>query len=402
MAEYFPGPGRNHLFVPGPTNIPERVMQAMSRQNEDHRSPAFPVFSKGLVEDTKRIFKSTKGTCFIIPTTGSGGWECALTNTLSPGDKILTYRLGQFSALWIDRMRRLNFQPDVVELQWGTGVDLQQFRLKLATDRTHLYKAVCVVHNETSTAVTNDIAGMRRVMDTLGHPALLLVDAVSSIGGLDFRMDEWGVDVALTGSQKALSMPCGLGIVCASPKAIEASKSAKSLRCFFDWADYLKSYKSGAWWPYTPAIQLLYGLRAALDMIFEEGLDNVIARHRRLGEATRLAVKAWGLKLCTTNPAWYSDTVTSVMVPPHVDSGKVVKLAWKKYNLSLGIGLGDLAGKAFRIGHIGHLNELQLLGALAGVELVLNEVGVQVPVGSGVVAAGSHLSKSTPLIVSRL
>ncbi|KAL3687841.1 hypothetical protein R1sor_014150 [Riccia sorocarpa] len=359
MAEYFPGPGRNHLFVPGPTNIPERVMQAMSRQNEDHRSPAFPVFSKSLVEDTKRLFKSAKGTCFIMPTTGSGGWECALTNTLSPGDRILTYRM-------------------------------------------HSYKAVCIVHNETSTAVTNDIGGMREVIDELGHPALLLVDAVSSIGGIDFRMDEWGVDVALTGSQKALSMPCGLGIICASPKALEASKSAKSLRCFFDWADYLKCYNSGSWWPYTPAIQLLYGLRAALDMLFEEGLDNVIARHRRLGEATRLAVKAWGLKLCTTNPTWYSDTVTSVMVPPHIDSGTVVKLAWKKYNLSLGIGLGDLAGKAFRIGHIGNLNELQLLGALAGVELVLNEVGIKVPLGSGVVAAGAHLSKSTPLIVSRL
>ncbi|BBN07046.1 alanine-glyoxylate transaminase / serine-glyoxylate transaminase / serine-pyruvate transaminase [Marchantia polymorpha subsp. ruderalis] len=402
MAEYFPAPGRNHLFVPGPTNIPERVMQAMNRNNEDHRSPAFPVFSKALISDVKRLFKSTKGTCFIIPTTGSGGWESALTNTLSPGDKILTYRLGQFSHLWIGRMTRLNFEVEVVDLEWGSGVDLEQFRSKISADRSHSFKAVCIVHNETSTAVTNDIGGMRRILDSVGHPALLLVDAVSSIAGLDFRMDEWKVDVALTGSQKALSMPCGLGILCASPKALEAAKSAKSLRVFFDWGDYLSAYKSGTYWPYTPSIQLLYGLRAALDMIFEEGLDCVIARHHRFGEATRLAVKAWGLKLCTTNPMWYSDTVTSVLVPQHIDSGDVVKLAWKKYNLSLGVGLGDIAGKAFRIGHIGHLNELQLLGALAGVELVLNEVGVKVPLGSGVVAAGTYLSKSTPLIVSRL
>lgn len=400
--EYHPGPGRNQLFVPGPVNVPEQVLRAMNRNNEDYRSPAMPTLSKSVLEDIKRIFKTTTATSFIIPTTGTGAWESALTNTLSPRDKILTFRLGQFSLLWVDQMQRLNFDVDVVDVEWGAGVDLAVLRRKLQSDTKHEIKAVCVVHNETATGVTNDLAGIGDVIVSCQHPALYLVDGVSSIGALDFRMDEWRIDVALTGSQKALSLPTGLGIVCASPKALEASKTAKSLRVFFDWNDYLRFYKMGTYWPYTPSSQLLYGLRAALDLIFDEGLDNVIERHSRYGHATRLAVEAWGLKNCTQKPEWFSNTVTAVVVPPHLDSAQVVRQAWKKYNLSLGLGLNKVAGKVFRIGHLGHLNELQLLGALGGVEMVLRDVGYPVELGSGVAAASAYLMRSTPLIKSRM
>ncbi|KAH9539967.1 hypothetical protein CY35_15G083900 [Sphagnum magellanicum] len=401
--DYYPAPGRNHLFVPGPTNVPEPVLRAMNRGNEDHRSPAFPKLSKSVIEDVKQLFGTTKATSFIIPTTGTGAWESALTNVLSPGDNIISFLFGQFSLLWIDQMNRLNFNVDVIESEWGAGADLATLSKKLSADYSHSVKAVCIVHNETSTGVTNNLAAVRRVLDESKHPALLLVDGVSSVGALDFRMDEWKVDVALTGSQKALSLPTGLGIVCASPKALEAAKTAKSLRAFFNWADYLKFYKLGSMWPYTPSVQMLYGLRASLDLILkEEGLHNVIARHHRLAEATRKAVQAWGLKICTQKPEWHSDTVTAVVVPPHIDSGNVVKIAWKKYNLNLGVGLNKIAGKVFRIGHLGYLNELQLLGALAGVELSLRDVGYPVTLGSGVAAAQTHLLRATPLITSRI
>lgn len=352
----FYGPGKNQLFVPGPTNIPEPVLRAMNRNNEDYRSPAVPALTKYLLEDVKKIFKSTTGTPFLIPTTGTGAWESALTNTLSPRDRIISFEMGQFSLLWIDQMKRLNFDVDVVQCEWGTGVDLGILREKLEADKEHKVKALCVVHNETATGVTNNLAAIRKVLDDCMHPALYLVDGVSSICAIDFRMDEWRVDVALTGSQKALSMPTGLGIVCASPRALEATKTAKSLRVFFDWNDYLRFYKMGTYWPYTPSIQLLYGLRAALDLLFEEGLDNVLARHTHLGTATRLAVEAWGLKNCTQREEWYSDTVTAVVVPPYINSAEIVKRGWIRYNLSLGLGLNKVAGKVFRIGHLGNLN----------------------------------------------
>nr|ABR16109.1 unknown [Picea sitchensis] len=353
----FYGPGRNQLFVPGPVNIPEPVLQAMNRNNEDYRAPPVPALTKKLLADVPKIFKSTTGTPFLFPTTGTGAWESALTNTLSPRDRIISFEMGQFSLLWIDQMKRLNFDVDVVHCEWGTGVDLEILRTKLEADKEHKVKAICCVHNETATGVTNNLAAIRTVIDDCMHPALFLVDGVSSVCAIDFRMDEWGVDVALTGSQKALSLPTGLGIVCASPKALEATKTAKSLRVFFDWNDYLKFYKLGTYWPYTPSIQLLYGLRTALDLIFLEGLDNVIARHSRLGRATRLAVEAWGLKNCTQREEWYSDTVTAVVIPPYIDSTEIVKRAWKRYNLSLGLGLNKVAGKVFRIGHLGNLNE---------------------------------------------
>ncbi|KAF8654541.1 hypothetical protein HU200_061733 [Digitaria exilis] len=406
MADYVYGPGRTHLFVPGPVNIPDQVIRAMNRQNEDYRSPAVPALTKLLLEDVKKIFKTTTGTPFMIPTTGTGAWESALTNTLSPGDRVVSFLIGQFSLLWIDQQQRLGFDVDVVESEWGRGADLDALESKLRADTLHTIKAIAIVHNETATGVTNNLATVRKLLDTYGHPALLLVDGVSSICALDFRMDEWGVDVALTGSQKALSLPTGLGILCASPKALEASKTAKSVRVFFDWKDYLKSYKIGNYWPYTPSIQLLYGLRTALDLIFEEGLDNVIKRHTRLATATRcsasLAVEAWGLKNCCQKEEWFSDTVTAIVVPPYIDSNDIVKHAWKRYNLSLGLGLNKVAGKVFRIGHLGNLNELQLLGCLSGVEMVLKDVGYPVKLGSGVAAAAAYLSNFTPLIPSRI
>ncbi|URE20504.1 Serine--glyoxylate aminotransferase [Musa troglodytarum] len=386
----------------GPVNIPEPVIRAMNRNNEDYRSPAVPALTRTLVEDVKKIFKTTSGTPFLIPTTGTGAWESALTNTLSPGDKIVSFLIGQFSLLWIDQQQRLKFNVDVIESEWGRGADLDALASKLAADWSHSIKAVCIVHNETATGVTNNLATVRKLLDEHNHPALLLVDGVSSICAIDFRMDEWGVDVALTGSQKALSMPTGMGIVCASPKALEAAKSAKSVRVFFDWNDYLKFYKMGTFWPYTPSIQLLYGLRAALDLLFEEGLDNVIARHSRLGKATRLAVEAWGLKNCTQKEEWFSDTVTAVIVPPHINSSDVVKRAWTRYNLSLGLGLNKVAGKVFRIGHLGNLNDLQLLGCLSGVEMVLRDVGYPVKLGSGVAAAAAYLQNTIPMISSRI
>ncbi|EOA30730.1 hypothetical protein CARUB_v10013869mg [Capsella rubella] len=400
--DYMYGPGRHHLFVPGPVNIPEPVIRAMNRNNEDYRSPAIPALTKTLLEDVKKIFKTTSGTPFLFPTTGTGAWESALTNTLSPGDRIVSFLIGQFSLLWIDQQKRLNFNVDVVESDWGQGANLQVLASKLSEDASHSIKAICIVHNETATGVTNDISAVRTLLDHYKHPALLLVDGVSSICALDFRMDEWGVDVALTGSQKALSLPTGLGIVCASPKALEATKTSKSLKVFFDWNDYLKFYKLGTYWPYTPSIQLLYGLRAALDLIFEEGLENIIARHARLGKATRLAVEAWGLKNCTQKEEWISNTVTAVMVPPNIDGSEVVRRAWQRYNLSLGLGLNKVAGKVFRIGHLGNVNELQLLGCLAGVEMILKDVGYPIVMGSGVAAASTYLQNHIPLILSRI
>ncbi|KAF2311797.1 hypothetical protein GH714_026777 [Hevea brasiliensis] len=397
--DYVYGPGRNHLFVPGPVNIPEPVIRAMNRNNEDYRSPAVPALTKTLLEDVKKIFKTTTATPFLIPTTGTGAWESALTNTLSPGDRIVSFLIGQFSLLWIDQQQRLGFNVDVVESEWGQGANLDILASKLAADTAHTIKAVCIVHNETATGVTNNLAKVRRILDDYSHPALFLVDGVSSICALDFR-----------------------------PKALEATKTAKSVRVFFDWNDYLKFYKLGTYWPYTPSIQLLYGLRTALDLIFEEGLDNVIARHSRLGKATRLAVEAWGLKNCTQKEEWFSDTVTAVVVPPYIDSSEIVRRGWKRYNLSLGLGLNKVAGKVFRIGHLGNLNEhrnyssqetivssvaesdfdlymyfqLQLLGCLAGVEMILKDVGYPVKLGSGVAAACAYLQNNTPLIPSRI
>ncbi|KMO11498.1 serine--glyoxylate aminotransferase [Methylobacterium indicum] len=386
-------PGRNFLFVPGPTNIPDRVQRAMIVPSEDHRSSSFPELTLPLFEETKKIFKSREGQIFLFPATGTGAWEAALTNTLSPGDRVLAPRYGQFSTLWIDLARRVGLEVEVQEEEWGTGANPDRIEEALRADREHRIKAVLVVHNETTTGVTSDIGAVRKAIDAAGHPAMLFVDGVSAIGSIDFRAEEWRVDCAITGSQKGLMLPAGLGIVCASKRALEASKTAECRRVFFDFGDQAKANATG-YFPYTPALPMLYGLREALACVEDEGLENVFARHRRLADSARAAVKAWGLTLCAKEEKWYSDTVSAVMVPDGVNGAEVIDIAYKRYNLALGAGLSQVAGKLFRIGHIGDLNELMLMGALAGVEMAMLDAGIRIEPGSGVAAAQKSLRGS--------
>jgi len=378
--------GRNFLFVPGPTNVPDRVLRAMHRAMEDHRSSDFPALANPLFEDLKKIFKTSSGQPFLFPASGTGAWEASLSNTLSPGDKVLAARFGMFSHLWIDMAQRLGLQVEVLDAEWGEGAPIERYQEALAADSLHRIKAVLFTHNETATGVTSDVAGMRRALNETKHPALLMVDGVSSIASIDFRMDEWGVDLAVTGSQKGFMLPAGLGIVCASQKALGLYDQAKLPRVFFDFGDMRKANATG-YFPYTPSIPMLYGLRESLAMLLEEGLDNVFARHHRLAEGTRLAVKAWGLELCARAPKWNSDTVTAIMVPPGVNGAEVIDVAYRRYNLALGAGLARMAGKLFRIGHLGDLNELMLFGAIAGAEMAMNDIGIEVELGSGVAAA---------------
>jgi alanine-glyoxylate transaminase / serine-glyoxylate transaminase / serine-pyruvate transaminase len=387
--------GFHGLFIPGPTNMPFAVRQAMDVPLEDQRAPDFPAFTLPLFRDLKKVFRTDKGQVFVFPSSGTGGWEAAMTNTLSPGDKVLIAVFGQFSHLWADLARRHGFNVDVIDVDWGEGVPLDIVEARLKADKQHEIRAVLVCHNETATGVTSDVAGVRRALDAAGHPALLMVDGVSSIASIDFRMDEWGVDLAVSGSQKGFMLPTGLAIVAASQKALAAHGTAKCPRCFFDFADMIRTNKDG-FFPYTPATTLLRGLRASLDMLLAEGLDNVFARHRRLAEGARLGVAAWGLKLCAREPRWHSDTVTAVCVPPGFNSDDVVKTAYYRYRMSLGVGLSRVAGKVFRIGHIGNINEIMILQALAGCEMALRDVGVPVAAGSGVAAAQEHFRRTAP------
>ncbi|HVH68930.1 MAG TPA: aminotransferase class V-fold PLP-dependent enzyme [Gemmatimonadales bacterium] len=390
-------PGRNFLFVPGPTNVPERILRTMHRAMEDHRSSAFPELASGLFRDLKKVFKTTTGQAFIFPATGTGGWEAALVNTLSPGDRLLAPRYGQFGHLWIELAQRHGLRVDILDVEWGHGAPADRIGEILAHDAQHEIKGVLIVHNETATGVTSDIAAVRGAMDAARHPALLYVDGVSSIGSIDFRMDDWRVDLAITGSQKGLMLPAGLGIVCASPNALAAGERARCSRAFFDFRDMSKANATG-YFPYTPSIPMLYGLRESLAMIFEEGLDSLFARHHRLAEGVRAAVRAWGLKLCARTPQWQSDTVSAIMVPEGVNAADVIDVAFRRYNLALGAGMGRLAGKLFRIGHLGDLNELMLLGAIAGAEMAMRDVGVAVTPGAGVAAAAEYYrSTAAPL-----
>lgn len=381
--------GRNFLFVPGPTNVPERIQRAMDRAMEDHRSSAFPELASGLLRDIRHVFKTTIGQAFIFPATATGGWEAVLVNTLSPGDRLLAPRFGQFSHLWIDLAQRHGLRVDIVDVEWGEGAPAARIGEILAADRAHEVKGVLIVHNETATGVTSDVGAVREAMDAANHPALLYVDGVSSIGSIDFRMDEWKVDLAVTGSQKGLMLPAGLALVCASPQALAAREHAKCPRVFFDFGDMISANASG-YFPYTPALPLLFGLREALTMIFEEGLEAIYARHHRLAEGVRTAVRAWGVKLCARSPKWYSDTVSAILVPEGANAADVIDVAFRRYNLALGAGLGQLAGKLFRIGHLGDLNELMLLGALAGAEMAMRDVGLDIPAGAGVAAAAEY------------
>ncbi len=378
--------GPMHLFVPGPTNIPETVRRAIDVPMEDHRAPDQPQFLLPLLEDVKKVFKTETGTPLLFPGSGTAGWEAGITNTLSAGDKVLAARFGQFSHLWIDMCERLGLQVEVIECDWGTGVPVEIFAERLAADKGHEIKAVLATQNETATGVASDIAAVRGALDACDHPALLFVDGVSSIGSVDFRMDEWRVDIAVSGSQKGFMLPAGLAIMAASPRAMEASKAPRMARCYLDFG-MMAGANAGGYFPYTPPMPLLRGLRVSLDRIFDEGLENIFARHRFLAEGVRRAVHAWGLTTCAKEPKWYSDTVTAIVVPDDHDAKQVIARAYERYNLSLGAGLTKVAGKVFRIGHLGDLNELMLMSALGGSEMAMRDCGIPIEAGSGVAAA---------------
>jgi len=377
--------GRNHLYIPGPTNVPSEILNAMHINMEDHRSPVFPNLLKPLLQDLKKIFKTETGQAFIFPATGTAGWEVALTNTLNPGDKVLIYRFGQFSHLWAEMAKRLGFDVEIHQEVWGKGIPLDRLEARLKEDTNHEIKAVLATHNETATGVTSDIAGVRKAMNTASHPALLFVDGVSSIASLDFRMDEWGVDAAISGSQKGFMMPAGGAFLAFSQKALQAIDTSTYPRCFFDLKDQINSNKDG-YTPYTPSLPILYGLRQSIDMLLEEGLENVFARHHRLAEGTRKAVAAWGMTLCA-QPGFESDTVSAIVVPEGKDARDVISIAFSKYDISLGAGLSEVAGRVFRIGHVGDMNDVSMLGAIAGVEMAMLDSGIDIKPGSGVAAA---------------
>jgi alanine-glyoxylate transaminase/serine-glyoxylate transaminase/serine-pyruvate transaminase len=386
-------PGQTPIFIPGPTNIPHRIRQAIDVPMEDQRAPDVPAFTLPLFRDLKKVFKTETGQVFLFPSSGTGGWEAAVTNVLSPGDRVLAARFGQFSHLWIDLCQRQGLEVDVVDVPWGEGVPVETYAERLAADRGHAIKAVLVCHNETATGVTSDVAAVRRALDAAGHPALLFVDGVSSIASIDFRMDEWGVDLAVAGSQKGFMLPAGLAIVCVSRKALEARTHATARRCYFDFEDMIRTNRDG-YFPYTPPINLIRGLRASVDLLLEEGLDNVFRRHHRMAEAVRQAVSAWGLSLCATAPKWHSDTVSAVCVPDGFDGTDVAKVAYLRYGLALGVGLSKVAGKLFRIGHLGDLNELMVLTAVTGAEMAMRDIGISVEAGSGVAAAAEYLRRT--------
>lgn len=382
--------GRNFLFVPGPTNVPDRVMRAMHVAMEDHRSPIFPELARACLSGLKPVFKTTTGTPVLFPSSGTGCWEAALTNCLNPGDKVLIARFGQFSHLWTDMCQRLGYEVEILETPWGEGAPVERHLASLSADKQYRIKAVLVCQNETATGVTSDVAAIRQAMDSVKHPALLFVDSVSALASIDFRMDEWGVDVCVSGSQKGLMLPAGLGVTCVSQKALEAAKHAKSPRCYFDYGDMVTANASG-YFPYTPSLPMLYGLRESLAMLAEEGLDNVFHRHSYLAGGVRAAVfEGWNLQLCATAPRWYSDTVSAIMVPEGINGAEVIARAFQRYDLALGAGLSKVAGKLFRIGHLGDLNELMLLGGIAGAEMAMLDVGVKIEPGSGVAAAQKY------------
>jgi len=382
--------GRHFLQVPGPSNVPDRILRAIARPTIDHRGPEFGRLALGLLEDLKPVFK-TKGKVMIFPSSGTGAWEAGLVNTLSPGDKILMFETGQFATLWKQMAADLGLDVHFVAGDWRHGADPDQVESILREDRNHAIKAVCVVHNETSSAVTNSVPSVRKAMDRAKHPALLMVDTISSLASMDFRHDEWEVDVAVAGSQKGLMLPPGLGFNAVSEKALAASKSARMPKSYWSWQAMLGQNKDG-FFPYTPATNLLYGLRESIQMLNEEGLENVFARHSRHGEATRRAVRAWGLETVCADPERYSSSVTAVFLPPTSNADEFRKVVLDNFNMSLGSGLGKLGGKVFRIGHLGNFNDLMLAGTLSGVEMGLAVAGVPHSRG-GVAAALAYLTE---------
>jgi alanine-glyoxylate transaminase/serine-glyoxylate transaminase/serine-pyruvate transaminase len=388
--------GRHFLQIPGPTNVPDRVLRAIDRPTIDHRGPDFAQLGHDVLSGMRRVFK-TKGAVMIYPASGTGAWEAALVNTLSPGDKVLMYETGQFATLWQNLAKRLSLVPEFIVGDWRHGVDATAIEARLNEDKPHSIKAVCVVHNETSTATTSHIAEVRKAIDRAGHPALLLVDTVSGLGSIDYRHDEWGVDVTVAGSQKGLMLPPGLAFNAVSEKALAASKQAKLPRSYWSWDEMQGPNKNG-YFPYTPATNLLYGLREAITMLEEEGLDNVFKRHDRHAEATRRAVNTWGLEMVCLNETEYSSVLTAVMMPTGHSEIAFRKVVLENFNMSLGSGLGKLTDKVFRIGHIGDFNDLTLMGTLAGVEMGLALAKVPHHKG-GVAAAMESLKERAEKIV---
>ena len=381
---------QNPVFIPGPTNIPDRLRSAMQVQTRDHRAPDFVKTFSPVLEETKKVFGTKDGRVITFPASGTGGWEVAICNTLSPGDAVLVARYGMFSHRWIDLCERHGLDVRIIECAWGSGAPADRFEEALRADTSHQIKAVLVTHNETATGVKSDIAAVRRAMTSATHPAMLFVDCVSSLGSMEFQMEDWGVDIAVSGSQKGFMLATGMAILGVSPKALAAMEAATLPRTFFDFRDMLRANASGGF-PYTPPLQLIYGMGESLKMLFEEGLENVYARHFRLAEAVRRAVAGWGLSLVAQTPDLYSDTVSAIYVPEGFDSNALTDHVFDAYGVSFGIGLGEMNGKAFRIGHLGSLTDAMVLSGLATVEMGMADLNYPVALGSGVSAAQEYL-----------
>ena len=395
--------GRHFLQIPGPSPVPDRILRAMSLPTIDHRGPEFAVLGKKVIAGLQQIFQ-TRHPVAIYPASGTGAWEAALANSMSPGDALLMFETGHFSALWQKMALRLGLQPEFIGLPgicaqtgvpngWRRGIDAGLIEARLRDDRQHRLKAVCVVHNETSTGVTSDIAAVRRAIDAAGHPALLIVDTISGLASADYRHDEWGVDVSVSGSQKGLMLPPGISFNALSPKALQVSLTAKLPRSFWAWDEIVEMGKGG-YFPYTPSTNLLYGLSESLDMLLEQGLPSVFARHQRWAAGVRAAVNAWGLPIQCADASVYSPVLTGVITPEGVDADALRKLIHERFDLSLGTGLGRVKGRMFRMGHLGDCNDLTLMAMLSGVEMGLQLAGVKLQ-GSGVLAAMAHFA-ATP------
>ena len=383
-------PGKHFLQIPGPTNIPDRVLRAMSYPTIDHRGPDFAEIAKRVLDRIKRIFKTTQPVV-MYPASGTGAWEAAIVNTLNPGDKILMFETGQFSYLWAEQAKKFSLVVDFVPGDWRHGADPKIVEQKLSEDKGHKIKALLVLHNETATGIVSNIGKIRKAMDSAKHPALLLVDTISSLASIDYRHDEWKVDVTIAGSQKGLLLPPGLSFNAISQKALDAYSKSTMQKAYWDWKPMLENNKNG-FFPYTPSTNLIFGLDEALNILMEEGLENIFKRHARLAEATRIAVKAWGLEILAKNPEEYSNTITAVLLPEGHDADNLRKMILDDFNMSLGMGLNKIKGKVFRIGHLGDFNDLMLAGVLAGVEMGLKKNKIPYKSG-GLMSAIDYLSK---------
>jgi len=391
---------QNPVFIPGPTNMPEALRRACDMPTLDHRSSLFKDILHPARDGVRRVLKSAAAEVFIFPSTGTGAWEAAITNTLRPGDRVLAVRNGMFSHKWIDMCQRHGLRVDVIEVAWGDGIPADRIEEALTADAAHDIRALLATHSETATGVLSDMAAVRGALDAAGHPALLLVDGVSSIGSMPFEFDVWGVDVAITGSQKGFMLPAGLGIAAFSARAMAAAERAGLPRTYFDIRDMAAGYAANAY-PYTPSVGLLNGLKEASVMLLDEGLDTVFARHTRIAEGVRAAVSAWGLELCAMRPALYSDTVSAIRTPEGFDAGRIVSHASTRYGVAFGAGLGEVAGKLFRIGHLGMLSDVLALSGIATAEMVMADLGLEIRLGSGVAAAQEvYRTTTVPLAVA--